>query len=168
MRSCALLAFAAPFAFLPSCRAAPAAEVAGLLAGSCSSAEQAKLDPEFFEVHLHMPRTWPDRIDGQWLSVEQAMATALDEPYRQRICCVTPAGDGAVLSSVFELPNAAARGTALRYERTALPGDPCGSVAAAAVSAPGATSFALMRRLRIRTAFAFDQHFAQAGFRLLG
>ena len=36
------------------------------------------------------------------------------------------------------------------------------------LSAVDATSFAVMRRLKIRTAFAFDQHFAQAGFRLLG
>ena len=36
------------------------------------------------------------------------------------------------------------------------------------VSAVDATSFTLMRRLKIRTAFAFDHHFAQAGFRLLG
>lgn len=36
------------------------------------------------------------------------------------------------------------------------------------LSAVDATSFTLMRRLKIRTAFAFDQHFAQAGFRLLG
>ncbi len=36
------------------------------------------------------------------------------------------------------------------------------------LSAVDATSFSLMRRLRIRTAFAFDQHFAQAGFQVLG
>lgn len=36
------------------------------------------------------------------------------------------------------------------------------------LSAVDATSFSLMRRLRIRSAFAFDQHFAQAGFRVIG
>lgn len=36
------------------------------------------------------------------------------------------------------------------------------------LSAVDATSFVLMQRLKIRTAFAFDQHFAQAGFALLG
>jgi uncharacterized protein len=36
------------------------------------------------------------------------------------------------------------------------------------LSAVDATSFSLMRRLRIRRAFAFDQHFAQAGFRVIG
>jgi predicted nucleic acid-binding protein len=31
-----------------------------------------------------------------------------------------------------------------------------------------ATSFTLMRKHRIRVAFAFDVHFGQAGFRCLG
>jgi uncharacterized protein len=36
------------------------------------------------------------------------------------------------------------------------------------LSVVDATSFVLMHRLKIRRAFAFDQHFAQAGFRVLG
>lgn len=36
------------------------------------------------------------------------------------------------------------------------------------LSAVDATSFAIMRRARIRLAFAFDHHFAMAGFRLAG
>jgi len=36
------------------------------------------------------------------------------------------------------------------------------------LSAIDATSFVLMRRHRVRTAFAFDTHFTTAGFRLLG
>lgn len=36
------------------------------------------------------------------------------------------------------------------------------------LSAVDAVSFVLMRRERIRTAFAFDHHFAAAGFRLVG
>ncbi len=35
------------------------------------------------------------------------------------------------------------------------------------LSAVDATSFAIMRRARIRLAFAFDHHFAMAGFRLV-
>jgi predicted nucleic acid-binding protein len=35
------------------------------------------------------------------------------------------------------------------------------------LSAVDATSFAVMRRARIRTAFTFDHHFAAAGFRLV-
>lgn len=91
------------------CQSAGAREVAGLLAGSYTSAAQASTDPEFFEVHLHMARIWPGRSDGEWLYVEQAMATALDKPYRQRIYQVTDGGDGSVTSAVFELPNATER-----------------------------------------------------------
>jgi predicted nucleic acid-binding protein len=36
------------------------------------------------------------------------------------------------------------------------------------LSAVDAVSFVLMRRAKIRAAFAFDHHFAAAGFRLLG
>jgi len=36
------------------------------------------------------------------------------------------------------------------------------------LSAVDATSFAIMRRTRIRLAFAFDHHFAVAGFRMVG
>lgn len=36
------------------------------------------------------------------------------------------------------------------------------------LSAVDATSFAIMRRRRIRLAFAFDHHFAVAGFRMVG
>ncbi len=36
------------------------------------------------------------------------------------------------------------------------------------LSAVDATSFVLMKRHRVHVAFAFDHHFAQAGFRLVG
>ena len=36
------------------------------------------------------------------------------------------------------------------------------------LSTVDATSFTIMRRLRIKNAFAFDQHFSQAGFVVLG
>ncbi len=36
------------------------------------------------------------------------------------------------------------------------------------LSAVDATSFAIMKRARIQLAFAFDHHFAVAGFRLVG
>lgn len=36
------------------------------------------------------------------------------------------------------------------------------------LSAVDATSFVLMRRRELRAAFAFDHHFAQAGFRMVG
>jgi predicted nucleic acid-binding protein len=36
------------------------------------------------------------------------------------------------------------------------------------LSAVDATSFVIMKRMRIRLAYAFDHHFAAAGFRLVG
>ena len=75
------------------------------LIGSFSSAAQAEADPEFFDVRLHMTPIWTSRTDGPWLYVEQAMATALDRPYRQRVYRLIDRGDGSVESFVYELPN---------------------------------------------------------------
>jgi len=36
------------------------------------------------------------------------------------------------------------------------------------LSAVDASSFALMKKQRIRTAFAFDHHFPEVGFRMVG
>ncbi len=77
-----------------------------LMAGSFSSQEQSKADPEFFDIRLHMTRIWPERKDGRWLYVEQATAQALDKPYRERVYRVSAeAGkSGAFVSEVFMLP----------------------------------------------------------------
>jgi CpeT protein len=80
-------------------------EVAALLTGSFSSEAQSKADPEFFDVRLHMTPIWTSRTDGPWLYVEQAMATALERPYRQRVYRLIDRGDGSVESFVYELPN---------------------------------------------------------------
>lgn len=97
----------------PDAAPSPTDRVAALLCGHFTSAAQAKEDSEYFEVHLHMTRIWPERADGPWLYVEQAMATALDKPYRQRIYRLTscPSWDASIAttcvrSEVFELPNA--------------------------------------------------------------
>ncbi len=83
----------------------PAAIQAGeLMAGSYSSAAQAKSDADFRDVRLHMVRIWPERTDAYWLYVEQAMATSLDKPYRQRVYAVKVEPDGKVASHVYELP----------------------------------------------------------------
>jgi hypothetical protein len=86
---------------------AAAAEVAGLLTGSFSSAAQATADPEFRDVRLHVASVWTDRADGPWLYVEQAIATSLDQPYRQRVYRIVDRRDGAVESRVYTLPDPA-------------------------------------------------------------
>lgn len=90
-------------------QAAEIKRVAELLAGSYSSAEQAKQDKEYFEVQLHMVPIWTDRAGEHWLYVEQAMATALDKPYRQRVYKIEWK-DGSPVSRVYNLP-----GDALKY-----------------------------------------------------
>lgn len=74
------------------------------MTGAFSSAAQAAGDPEFLDIRLFMTRIWADRDDGAWLYVEQASASALARPYRQRVYRVTTSDDGSFRSEVFELP----------------------------------------------------------------
>lgn len=114
-----IVAFAvASLAALASCASSPktAQQARGLhllsswMAGTFTSEAQASTDPEhYFNVRLIMSPIWTDRTDGRWLYVEQAMATALDKPYRQRVYHVTAVGDG-YQSAVFTMP-----GNALDY-----------------------------------------------------
>jgi hypothetical protein len=68
-------------------------ELVDLMVGSFSSQKQHKEDGEnFFDIRLHMAPIWKDLSSdekGYWLYVEQAMATAQERPYRQRIYHVT-------------------------------------------------------------------------------
>ena len=85
-------------------------ELATWMTGSFSSSAQALADPEnYFDIRLEMAPIWEDRADGPWLYIEQAAATALERPYRQRIYRL--AIDGATIrSDVYTLP-----GDALAY-----------------------------------------------------
>lgn len=90
-------------------RLSAVSEVALRLTGSFSSEAQAKEDPDFLDVRLHMAPMWTSRTDGPWIYVEQAMATALDKPYRQRVYRLVDRGDGTVESLVHELERPAER-----------------------------------------------------------
>ena len=81
-----------------------------MMTGSFSSAAQAAADADYFDIRLEMVQIWNERTDARWLYVEQAAATALDRPYRQRVYRVSLRDDGAVVSAVYELP-----GDALDY-----------------------------------------------------
>ena len=111
------LGLATAAALLPGCQMPgptvasndPKEAVAALLVGSFSSAEQAMDDKDFREIHLHMTRIWPTRVDGPWVYIEQAVASEPLKPYRQRIYQVAltenpDAAPGTVESRVFELP----------------------------------------------------------------
>ncbi|MEW6411300.1 MAG: chromophore lyase CpcT/CpeT [Candidatus Zixiibacteriota bacterium] len=71
------------------------------MTGSFSSREQSLADSNFYDIRLHMVPIWPDREDGAWLYVEQAAATNLDEPYRQRIYHLVLRYDGTFVSEVY-------------------------------------------------------------------
>ena len=81
-----------------------AAEVASLLVGTFSSRAQSEAQPSYRDVTLRMAPIWTDRTDAHWFYVEQAMASAPDRPYRQRVYRVSQDADGTVESMVLSLP----------------------------------------------------------------
>lgn len=80
------------------------AELASLMTGSFASEAQARRDPDFRDVRLHMVPIWEGRDDGPWLYVEQALATKADAPYRQRVYRLARRDDGGFESRVYTLP----------------------------------------------------------------
>jgi len=78
------------------------------MVGSFSSAKQAAEDPtNFRDIRLEMVQIWPERTDGTWLYVEQAVASTLDKPYRQRVYRLTDNPGNAFTSDVYTLPEPA-------------------------------------------------------------
>ena len=78
-------------------------ELKSRMEGSFSSELQAKSDSDYYNIHLHMAQIWPRSEDGYWLYVEQAIASALKKPYRQRVYHVYKQDDITLVSKVFEL-----------------------------------------------------------------
>jgi len=72
-----------------------------LMIGSFSSQEQSEADPRYFDIRLEMAPLWKGRRDGRWLYVEQAVATSLDEPYRQRVYRITQLDATTFKSTVY-------------------------------------------------------------------
>jgi hypothetical protein len=73
------------------------------MTGSFTSELQSKNDSDFFDIHLQMKPIWEERKDGFWLYVEQAIVSALEKPYRQRIYHVNLLNDTTIISEVFEM-----------------------------------------------------------------
>ena len=83
----------------------PTAELLEWMQGQYSSEAQAARDPDnYFDIRLFMTPIWMERADGPWLYVEQASATALERPYRQRVYHLVAEPDGGVRSEVYLLP----------------------------------------------------------------
>jgi hypothetical protein len=73
--------------------------------GGFTSAAQAAVDTNYYDISLHMARIWTGRTDGCWLYVEQAVTKMLDKPYRQRVYHVVHQADGSFESAVYTLPD---------------------------------------------------------------
>lgn len=78
-------------------------ELRGRMVGAFTSELQAKSDSDYYNIHLHMAPIWERSEDGYWLYVEQAVATALKRPYRQRIYHLYRQDDLTLVSKVYEL-----------------------------------------------------------------
>ena len=72
--------------------------------GHFSSEDQSKKDSTYFNISLTMAPLWKDD-SGYWLYVEQAVSTALNKPYRQRIYHLYLQDDTTIVSKVYEIQN---------------------------------------------------------------
>jgi hypothetical protein len=79
------------------------AEVAAWMAGHYDSRDQSSTDATYYAISLSMVPIWPQRTDGRWLYVEQAIADTPEKPYRQRVYHISNGAEGEVLSAVFTI-----------------------------------------------------------------
>ncbi|NTV84333.1 MAG: hypothetical protein HGA23_08555 [Bacteroidales bacterium] len=80
-------------------------QLSGMMVGEYSSEKQAAADSAFLHIKLSMTPVLKENPDGYWLYVEQAMASAADKPYRQRIYHLYIQDDNTIVSKVYELKN---------------------------------------------------------------
>lgn len=75
------------------------------MTGSFSSEAQSKADSNFYDIRLHMVEIQMGNEPGNWLYVEQAMGSAQDKPYRQRVYQVVEITLCIYESRVYEFEN---------------------------------------------------------------
>lgn len=73
-----------------------------LMTGSYNSKKQSEADSAYYDISLHMYPIWTSR-EGNWLYVEQALASTPDEPYRQRVYKLEDQENGSVKSIIYTL-----------------------------------------------------------------
>lgn len=78
-------------------------ELFALMQGSFNSEKQSVEDSTYYNISLHMYPIWPEK--GKFLYVEQALNSAQDKPYRQRIYELKRENDSLFSSSVYTLKN---------------------------------------------------------------
>ena len=77
-----------------------------LLQGKYSSELQAINDTDYFNISLIMTPIWTGKKDGKWMYVEQAMATKLNKPYRQRVYHLQHPAKDVFTSDIYTIKNA--------------------------------------------------------------
>lgn len=81
-------------------------QFASLLTGKFSSKKQATEDSTYLHISLIMTPIWQDKTDGIWLYVEQAAASSLTKPYRQRVYKLTHPSENIFQSDIYTIQNA--------------------------------------------------------------
>lgn len=73
------------------------------MTGEFDSSEQAEKDSSYYNISLKMTRIWPEKNNGIYLYVEQAVASTPNEPYRQRVYFISQLDDFNYTSDVYTL-----------------------------------------------------------------
>lgn len=80
-------------------------QLRSMMSGSYDSSLQAEEDSSYYNISLHMYPIWKNKGGGEYLYVEQALASMQDKPYRQRVYKLQKQADGSVVSFVYTLKN---------------------------------------------------------------
>ena len=78
-------------------------DLQNLMTGSFDSQEQSLRDSSYYNISLEMQPIWEDK--GFYLYVEQAVSSAKDKPYRQRVYELTQISNNTFVSKVYTLKN---------------------------------------------------------------
>jgi CpeT/CpcT family (DUF1001) len=69
--------------------------------GDFSSMQQAQMDSDYFDIRLRMVPIWEANEQAFYLYVEQAVASSISKPYRQRIYKVIKEDDNQFVSYIY-------------------------------------------------------------------
>jgi CpeT protein len=78
-------------------------ELIAIMQGNYSSEKQSKKDTTYFNISLRMVPIWKDK--GNYLYVEQALATKQEKPYRVRIYKVSQLNENEFISEIHTIKN---------------------------------------------------------------
>ena len=79
----------------------PLSHLQNMMTGSFDSQLQASKDSTYYDISLEMYPIWKGK--GYWLYVEQAVSTAKDKPYRQRVYELKQLSNNTFVSKVYTL-----------------------------------------------------------------